>query len=69
MSDVIVTHDVEQDRDSPGGPGCDCGQIYETKCPQCKEKLRLADDQWWEAKCECGRTWRLVISAEGTCES
>lgn len=35
---------------------------FKAQCPDCKEQIRVAESQWWESKCKCGRVWELEIN-------
>ena len=37
----------------------------EITCPNCAEKVRFADHQWWRSECECGE-WMLEQVAKLT---
>lgn len=46
-------------------PGIDCGPIFDGRCPNCNEAIRVAEMQWWKSICDCGLTWRLNITIKG----
>lgn len=41
--------------------GTDAGICVEAQCPDCHETITVAEKQWWESKCECGRVWNMDI--------
>lgn len=44
---------------------CDAGEIYEITCPDCGEKVKLAEgSEYWSTDCSCGLKWSIQISAE-----
>jgi hypothetical protein len=45
--------------------GSDCGAIFEITCPECGDRIQLAESGWWDTTCSCGIKWGLVIYAEG----
>ena len=45
--------------------GSDCGAIFEMTCPECGDRIRLAESGWWDTTCECGIKWELEIYAVG----
>jgi len=40
----------------------DSGITFEAQCPDCLEQIHVAESQWWESKCKCGRVWKLEIN-------
>lgn len=43
----------------------DAGCIYNVKCPECLDVIRVGDYSWWSTMCSCGRTWSVEVIAEG----
>lgn len=40
----------------------DLGITFRAQCPDCGEQIRVAEHQWWESICKCGRVWNLEIN-------
>lgn len=45
------------------GEGGDCGLSFWGQCPDCKERIHIAESVWWDTKCKCNREWHLSISS------
>lgn len=58
---MLETHEVEQAR----GIHTDAGDAYRIKCPECGDKIIVAESMWWVAECSCGYHWEVEIKAMG----
>lgn len=40
----------------------DAGITLSAKCPNCGDRLKVAELQWWDEVCSCGNRWYLVLN-------